>query len=76
MARACSVCQHPDRAAIDGALVEGRSYRAVARQFPAVAKDALSRHHHAHVSPALVRVVERQQAHEPLSRRLAGKLPE
>ena len=60
MPRDCSVCQHPDRVALDAGLVEGRSYRDVARQF-GVSKDAVARHHRAHVSPALVRVVERQE---------------
>ena len=61
MPRACTVCDHPDRVALDAGLVGGRSYRDVARQW-GVSKDAVARHHRAHVSPALVRVVERREA--------------
>lgn len=61
MPRDCTVCNHPERVTLDAALVEGRSYRDVARQF-GVSKDAVARHHRAHVSPALVRVVERREA--------------
>jgi len=68
VARACSVCLHPDREAIDRALVEGRSFRDVARQH-GTTKDALSRHHKAHVSPALTRVAQRRE--ERMSERRA-----
>lgn len=61
MPRQCTVCSHPDRAAIDAALVEGHSDRAVARQH-GLFKDAVGRHRAAHVSPALVRVQERREA--------------
>ena len=62
MPRACSVCQHADRIAIDRALVEGVSYRDIARQFGgSVSKDGLSRHKAAHLSAALVRVVARRE---------------
>lgn len=62
MPRACTVCDHPDRVALDAGLVAGRSYRDVARQW-SLSKDSVARHHRAHVSPALVRVVERKEAH-------------
>ncbi len=42
--RPCSVCQHPDRPAIDQALVNHRPFRAIARQF-GLSKDAVLRHH-------------------------------
>lgn len=61
MAAPCTICNHPDRVALDAALVEGKSYRAVARQWGA-SKDAVARHHRAHVSPALVRVGEKRLA--------------
>jgi hypothetical protein len=51
---------NPDREAIDRALVEGKSYRDIARRH-ATSKDALMRHHHGHVSPALTRVVRRRE---------------
>ncbi len=42
--RPCSVCQHPDRPAVDQALVNHRPFRAIARQF-GLSKDAVLRHH-------------------------------
>jgi len=51
---------HEEREAIDRALVEGKPYRDIARRH-ATSKDALMRHHHAHVSPALTRVVQRRE---------------
>src|SRR5438128_2721610 len=63
MARVCTICANPKRAAIDEALTLGqRSYRDVARQYGST-KDAMARHHHAHVSPALIRVAERLEEH-------------
>jgi len=61
MARACSVCNHPDRTAIDARLVTGASFRDVARQY-GLGKDAVGRHRGAHVSAALIRVAERREA--------------
>ncbi len=60
MARSCTVCMNPDREVIDRALVEGRSYRDVARQFGGT-KDSMSRHHKGHLSPALTRVAQRRE---------------
>jgi hypothetical protein len=41
--RPCSVCTHPDRAAIDAALVNRTSYRDISGQYR-VSRSALSRH--------------------------------
>ena len=60
MARACSVCMSPAREQIDADLVAGLSYRGIGGRF-AISKDSLSRHHRAHVSPALTRVVQRRE---------------
>jgi hypothetical protein len=49
-----------DREAIDRALVEGKSYRDVARQFGST-KDSMSRHHKGHLSAAMVRVAQRRE---------------
>jgi len=50
----CTVCQHPDREAIDAGLVEGVGLRATARQF-GTSKDALARHR-SHISASLLAV--------------------
>jgi transposase-like protein len=65
MAGKCSVCELPDRAAVDDALVSGTPYRDIARRHESsrLTISALSRHRRAHLSPALKAVVvEREQA--------------
>ena len=57
MPRRCSVCDHPERAAIDAALVEGVSYRDIARQW-GVSKDAVSRHKADHLPAHLAAAQE------------------
>ena len=52
MARVCTICVHPDRAAIESALVEGLPYRDMARRF-ALPKDATARHKSDHLPAAL-----------------------
>lgn len=54
MSRVCSVCQHPDLRQINGLLIEGVSYRDVARQF-GVSKDAVARHRADHLPEFLSR---------------------
>jgi hypothetical protein len=55
MARACSICNHPQRAEIDSALALGQSARSIAAQFGCGDK-AAARHHENHLSPAIVAV--------------------
>ena len=43
MSRTCTICTHPERAAIEAAIVVATSYRDIARQY-AVSKDAIHRH--------------------------------
>lgn len=43
MARLCSICHHPERAAIEAAIGEGASFDEAAKRFD-VTKSALSRH--------------------------------
>lgn len=65
MTGACSVCSHPDRPAIDDALISSTPLRDIVRQHadPPLTISSLSRHHRSHVSPALQAVVvERAQA--------------
>lgn len=50
----CTICAHPERAAIDRALVAGESMRGVARRFAASA-DALGRHAAGHLPLLLTR---------------------
>lgn len=57
MGRKCSVCSHPDRAAIDELLVGGGSNRGIARQFSLTA-DAVERHARAHLPKTLTRAAE------------------
>ncbi|MGD1147393.1 MAG: hypothetical protein ABR961_05550 [Thermoanaerobaculaceae bacterium] len=57
MARHCTVCTHPDRDAIDAALVGRDSYRGVARRF-AVGPDAVERHAKAHLPTSLAKAHE------------------
>lgn len=57
MSRVCTVCSHPDRAAIDAALVVGTPYRSIAKQFGA-SPQAVLRHKQDHVPERLA------QAHQ------------
>jgi hypothetical protein len=52
MARTCTVCTHPDRPAIDLALVNGVSGNAVAAKFR-VSEDAVTRHRGNHLPATL-----------------------
>jgi hypothetical protein len=62
MPRACTVCLHEDRPAIDRALVEGVPFRDIARRWATLSKDSVARHREAHVSPALTVVRARREA--------------
>jgi len=54
----CSICTHACREAIDRALVDGGTLRAIARQFR-VGRDAVCRHRrNGHVSASLARAYE------------------
>ena len=57
MARKCSVCAHPERNAIDKALIGQVAYRGIARDF-GVSEDAVARHQADHLPVLLT------QAHE------------
>jgi len=52
MARTCTVCRHPDRPAVDMALVNHRPYRNIAAQFR-LSASALVRHHDDHLPATL-----------------------
>jgi len=54
MPRVCTICQHPQRAAIDAALVAGESFRNIAQRFE-TSPTALYRHKESHIAPALAK---------------------
>lgn len=57
MPRVCTVCSHPEREAIDTALVSGEPLRGIARRL-AVSEDALFRHKRDHIVAALAQATE------------------
>jgi hypothetical protein len=70
MPQACSICVHGDRAAIEGAHVEGISLRGIAAKFARTSPWSLRRHF-AHV-PALIASV---RAHQVAKNETSAKLP-
>lgn len=54
MPRACTICRHPDRAAIDAAILAGDPYRAIGRRH-GVTHRAVARHRQAHLLASPVR---------------------
>ena len=54
MAQTCTVCRHPDRPAVDMALVNHRPYRNIAAQF-GLSASALVRHHDDHLPATLAK---------------------
>src|SRR5689334_4948778 len=62
--RRCTVCIHPERAAIDRLLASGgASQRAIADRFQ-VGRNALARHHERHVLQAVRNQIARRQERE------------
>lgn len=57
MARVCTICRHPQREAIDRALIAGEPYRSIAQQFAASA-DAVLRHKKEHLPEHLSKAQE------------------
>ena len=60
MARSCSVCRHPDRDAIDRALIEGQPYRDIAGQY-SVSKSGVERHGRNHLPATLTNAAEAEE---------------
>jgi hypothetical protein len=58
MGRACTVCQHPARAAIDQALAAGAAPFALARQYSSLSEPALRRHKQEHLPATLAKAHE------------------
>jgi hypothetical protein len=63
MPRTCTICTHPERAAIDKALVDGQAYRDIAGHY-GTSKTALQRHKEDHLRDLLAAARQRQAAHE------------
>lgn len=61
MPRTCTICGHPERDAIDAALVAGQPFRRVAAQY-AVTEQAIRRHRKAHLPAALAKAQEAEEA--------------
>jgi len=71
MARTCTVCAHPEREAIDQALVTGESLRNLALRF-AISAAALHRHRHEHMPVVLAKAQQaRAQAQAALGDQVA-----
>lgn len=60
MARQCTVCGHPEREAIDHALVDRRELRGIARTF-GLSEDAVTRHKHNHLPQHLCQATAAQE---------------
>jgi hypothetical protein len=63
MPRTCTICQHPQRAAIDKALVAGEPLRNIAEHF-GTSTTALHRHKEDHLRDLLAQAKQRQAAYE------------
>jgi transposase len=63
MPRTCTICTHPERAAIDKALVDGQPYRDIAGRY-GTSKTALQRHKEDHLRELVTQAKQRQAAHE------------
>ena len=60
MPRTCSICGHPDREAINSALVAGEPYRVVAQRF-AASPDAVFRHRREHIAGLLGKAAQAKE---------------
>ena len=67
MARACTICTHAEREAIDEAIVGGVSYRNVAKRFEGVSLAGVQRHAARHLSTTLQAVHARRVAEDEAS---------
>ncbi|HEV2460371.1 MAG TPA: hypothetical protein VGS80_18605 [Ktedonobacterales bacterium] len=65
MPRVCTICSHPQRPAIDAALVASTPYRAIARRFR-VSKDAVARHGAEHIPAAISHAQEAREEAQAL----------
>ena len=61
MPRACTVCSHPERGAIDAALVDNAAFRSLGAVY-SVSAFALSRHKAAHLPATLAKAADAAEA--------------
>jgi len=61
MPRTCTVCRHPDRPAVDQALVNHKPFRTIADRF-SLSKTALIRHHDDHLPETLTKAQAAREA--------------
>ncbi|HQR44593.1 MAG TPA: hypothetical protein PLB02_04110 [Thermoanaerobaculia bacterium] len=64
--RPCSACADPRRPELDASIVAGASFRAIARRFPPLCRDAIRRHR-PHVAATIVRTEEARRDSEAAS---------
>lgn len=63
MPRVCTICFHPEREAIDAAIISGTAYRNIAQQF-SVGYSSVSRHADGHIADAIQQSQEaKEEAH-------------
>lgn len=60
MPRVCTICTHPEREAIDAAIVGGESYRSITERF-SVSAGAIARHKTDHIPATLAQATEAQE---------------
>ncbi len=63
MPRSCSVCTHPEKAAINKALISGEAYRSIAKRFEA-SESAVYRHQQDHLPVQLAKAKEAEEVAE------------
>ncbi len=63
--KSCGICSHPERAAIDAALIDGTSLRSIAGQF-GTTKSALDRHRK-HIPAALTKAKQAEEVADATS---------
>src|SRR5215213_2423926 len=61
MPRRCTVCHHPERHSIDGALITGAPYRSVAKRF-GLSESSVYRHKTEHLPAHLLKAREVEEA--------------
>ena len=75
MPRSCSICTHPQRQAIDQALMAGSALRNIAPRF-GTSVTALHRHKHEHLSTALTQARQPQDSSPPVQASIPQLSPE
>ncbi len=57
----CTICNHPDRKAIESALVEGVGVRAIASRFVPLTRSSIQRHKEEHLPARLAKAKEAKE---------------